>query len=70
MIKKKFAYESNGSVYFDVEKYNDAHQYGKLSGRKIEDLLSNTRDLDGQDEKHNPLDFAIWKTKQDFGAGL
>ncbi len=56
-----FAYESNGSVYFDVEKYNKSHNYGMLSGRNIEDMLSNTRSLDGQDEKHGPLDFALWK---------
>ena len=61
ILDNGFAYESNGSVYFDVEKYNLSHHYGSLSGRKIEDLISNTRDLDGQDEKQNPLDFAIWK---------
>ncbi|MGQ8335754.1 cysteine--tRNA ligase [Sunxiuqinia sp. A32] len=56
-----YAYESNGSVYFDVEKYAKDYPYGELSGRKIEDLQANTRELDGQDEKHSPLDFAIWK---------
>lgn len=61
IIDNGFGYESNGSVYFDVEKYNKTHDYGKLSGRKLEDLLSNTRELDGQDEKRNPFDFAIWK---------
>jgi cysteinyl-tRNA synthetase len=61
ILKAGFAYESNGSVYFDVPKYNENHSYGKLSGRKIEDLLTNTRELEGQDEKRNPLDFAIWK---------
>ncbi len=61
IVDKGFAYESNGSVYFDVEKYNETHPYGELSGRKIEDLISNTRDLDGQDEKRAPLDFALWK---------
>ena len=61
IISNGFAYESNGSVYFDVEKYNASHPYGELSGRKIEDLISNTRDLDGQDEKRAPLDFALWK---------
>lgn len=61
IIENGFAYEVNGSVYFDVEKYNKDHHYGILSGRKIEDLLSNTRDLDGQSDKRNPLDFALWK---------
>ena len=56
-----FAYESNGSVYFDVEKYNNSHRYGKLSGRNIEDLLQTTRELDGQQEKKNSFDFALWK---------
>ena len=55
------AYVSNGSVYFDVKKYNEHNNYGKLSGRILEDLYSNTRDLDGQDEKQNPYDFALWK---------
>lgn len=65
MIKKiidhGLAYEINGSVYFDVIKYHKTGSYGKLSGRIIEDLLANTRDLDGQDEKRNSLDFALWK---------
>ncbi|SFE53531.1 cysteine--tRNA ligase [Sunxiuqinia elliptica] len=56
-----YAYESNGSVYFDVEKYAKDYPYGELSGRKIEDLLANTRQLDGQNEKRSSLDFAIWK---------
>ena len=56
-----FANESNGSVYFDVPKYNAAQHYGKLSGRNIEELLSATRTLDGQQEKRNPADFALWK---------
>lgn len=68
MIKRIFdegyAYESQGSVYFDVEKYNKTGQYGKLSGRNIEEMLSNTRNLDGQDEKRNPYDFALWKNAQ------
>jgi len=61
IIKNGFAYEAGGSVYFDVEKYHDKFHYGILSGRKIEDLIPNTRELDGQSEKRNPLDFAIWK---------
>jgi len=56
-----YAYEASGSVYFDVNRYNEDHPYGILSGRKIEDLLSNTRTLDGQSEKRNPLDFSLWK---------
>jgi cysteinyl-tRNA synthetase len=60
-----FAYESNGSVYFDVPKFNESHNYGALSGRKIEDLISNTRTLDGQEEKQSPLDFALWKKAND-----
>ena len=56
-----FAYESQGSVYFDVEKYNKAYHYGKLSGRNIEDMLETTRDLDGQSEKRRSVDFALWK---------
>ena len=56
-----YAYESNGSVYFDVEKYNKDHNYGKLSGRNIEELLNTTRELDGQQEKKNSFDFALWK---------
>ncbi len=61
IIESGFAYESNGSVYFDVIKYNRFHPYGKLSGRKIEELLINTRELEGTGEKRNPLDFALWK---------
>ena len=56
-----FAYEVNGSVYFDVEKYNEKYQYGKLSGRNLEEIKCNTRKLEGQDEKKNPYDFALWK---------
>ncbi|GAB4451063.1 MAG: cysteine--tRNA ligase [Bacteroidales bacterium] len=56
-----YAYESNGSVYFDVDKYNQKYNYGKLSGRKLEDLYATTRELDGQHEKRNPFDFALWK---------
>ena len=61
ILKKGFAYESNGSVYFDVERYNQEHQYGTLSGRVLEDLLSTTRQLEGQTEKKNSYDFALWK---------
>ena len=61
ILESGYAYESCGSVYFDVEKYNRDHNYGKLSGRNIEDMLNTTRSLDGQDEKRNPLDFALWK---------
>ncbi len=61
ILKNGYGYEINGSVYFDVEKYNKNYNYGKLSGRKLEDLLSNTRVLDGQSEKRNPFDFALWK---------
>ncbi len=62
LIADGFAYESNGSVYFDVLEYNKKGlQYGELNNRNIEELLSNTRDLDGQNEKKNPQDFALWK---------
>jgi cysteinyl-tRNA synthetase len=62
LISKGLAYEANGSVYFDINKYNESgNNYGKLSGRILEDLLNETRELDGQAEKRNPLDFAIWK---------
>jgi cysteinyl-tRNA synthetase len=61
ILDNGWAYISNGSVYFDVEKYNKTYHYGKLSGRNIEDLLSTTRALDGQSEKKNSVDFALWK---------
>jgi len=61
ILENGFAYESNGSVYFDVEKYNKSNDYGKLSRRRLEDLQTNTRVLEGQDEKRNPYDFALWK---------
>ncbi|MBS7410453.1 MAG: class I tRNA ligase family protein, partial [Muribaculaceae bacterium] len=56
-----YAYVSEGSVYFDVLKYNRDFHYGKLSGRNVEELLATTRELDGQTEKHNACDFALWK---------
>ena len=61
ILDKGYAYESEGSVYFDVEKYNKDYNYGKLSGRNIEDMLNTTRELDGQNEKRNSVDFALWK---------
>lgn len=61
IMNNGFAYESNGSVYFDVRKFNEKHAYGRLSGRVIDELYTNTRDLDGQDEKRDTLDFALWK---------
>lgn len=64
ILNAGMGYESKGSVYFDVEKYNKKHKYGVLSGRVLEDLLSNTRELEGQDEKRNSFDFALWKKAQ------
>ncbi|WP_431111439.1 cysteine--tRNA ligase [Winogradskyella poriferorum] len=61
IIDNGFAYEVNGSVYFDVHKYNETKPYGILSKRKLEDLIHNTRALDGQSDKKNPQDFALWK---------
>jgi cysteinyl-tRNA synthetase len=64
ILNAGMGYESMGSVYFDVEKYNQSHNYGILSGRIVEDLLSNTRKLEGQEEKRNSFDFALWKKAQ------
>lgn len=61
IISEGYAYEVNGSVYFDVKKYAAGHDYGKLSGRVIDDLLETTRELDGQEEKRDRADFALWK---------
>lgn len=60
ILEKGYAYEVDGTVYFDVEKYNKSQDYGILSGRNLEDLLNNTRTLGGQQEKHGKLDFALW----------
>lgn len=64
ILDNGYAYESQGSVYFDVAKYNAKHHYGKLSGRNLDDVLNTTRELDGQSEKRNPADFALWKCAQ------
>jgi cysteinyl-tRNA synthetase len=61
LIEKGFAYEVNGSVYFDVVKYASGYPYGILSGRNLDEMLPNTRRLEGQEEKRNPYDFALWK---------
>ncbi len=61
LIQSGYAYESNGSVYFDVEKYDSEHNYGILSGRVLEDMRANSRPLEGQDEKRGQFDFALWK---------
>jgi len=66
ILDKGLAYEANGSVYFNVEKYNETENYGELSGRKIEDLIAGTRTLDGQSEKKSPLDFALWKKASSY----
>ena len=61
ILDKGYAYESNGSIYFDVEKYAKDFHYGKLSGRNLEDIVTETRELDGQAEKKHSYDFALWK---------
>lgn len=61
LLAEGYAYEKNGSVYFDVVKFNEDHAYGKLSGRLLEDMITNTRELAAQSEKKNPQDFALWK---------
>ena len=61
ILESGFAYISNGSVYFDVETYNKKHPYGILSGRTLENVISNSRELDGSDDKKSPFDFALWK---------
>ena len=61
IIQEGFAYEKNGSVYFDVLKFNETNNYGKLSGRQLEDMIANTRELSAQTDKKNPQDFALWK---------
>ena len=65
ILKNKLAYEVNGSIYFDVIKYNKSNNYGILSKRNIEDLVHNSRKLDGQSDKKNPQDFALWKKADD-----
>jgi cysteinyl-tRNA synthetase len=66
LMDKGYAYESDGSVYFDLTAYSRKYKYGKLSGRVLEDLMTETRKLDGQEEKRNPYDFALWKKADDF----
>ena len=64
ILANGYAYESNGSVYFDIEKYNKDHKYGILSGRNLDDVINNSRELDGVGEKRNQVDFALWKKAQ------
>lgn len=61
IIENGYAYEKNGSIYFDVLKFNETHTYGKLSGRQLEDMMANSRELAAQSDKKNPADFALWK---------
>ena len=65
LIEKNLAYTSNGSVYFDISKYNEIDSYGKLSGRDLEKIKSNSRDLSSQDDKKNEYDFALWKKAEE-----
>ncbi|WP_394970444.1 cysteine--tRNA ligase [uncultured Croceitalea sp.] len=65
IIAKGYGYEINGSVYFDVVKFNETNNYGKLSGRKLEDMIANTRELTAQSDKKNPQDFALWKKAEE-----
>ena len=62
ILERGYGYESEGSVYFDIAEYNKENNYGVLSGRDVEEMLSNTRELDGQSEKRNSADFALWKS--------
>ena len=64
ILEAGFAYESQGSIYFDIEKYNKSHHYGILSGRNLDDVINASRQLDGVGEKHNQVDFALWKKAQ------
>ncbi|MBQ0116076.1 MAG: cysteine--tRNA ligase [Bacteroidales bacterium] len=64
ILANGFAYESNGSIYFDIEKYNKVHQWGRLSGRNLDDVINASRELDGVGEKRNQVDFALWKKAQ------
>ena len=64
ILDNGYAYVSNGSVYFDIEKYNKDHHYGILSGRNLDDVINNSRELGGVGEKHNQVDFALWKKAQ------
>lgn len=61
ILENGYAYESNGSIYFDVEKYNQQYHYGKLSGRNVDEVMEATRSLEGQEEKRKSIDFALWK---------